>query len=240
MFYDIVTYCSAHYTPRLEKTINSWSSQSSVKNIYIYTDSIIYLDPKTYDSNKIIYRNIFEPSTDFGTNCARKALCIQNFLRSNFTNALFLDVDCLIIKDLSSLFEENFDVAVTIYPEVKPRYQTRNISSGFIAFKNCINTGSTIDLWVDIQNNIVQENVNSPCRDQKALSEVITEMKVNAKTNIKLLNGSIYNSHPLSGGIGFVKEWVKRIKINKPFILHFASGTIDDQGIIERAIKANE
>jgi len=237
--FDLITYCSRNYISRFSKTIGSWCDQKSVDKIYVYND---YGTVENHDSDKIISRNIFEPSTDFGINCARKALCIQHFIKNTkFDNALFIDIDCLIVRDLSGLFDEQFDVAVTIYPEVKPRHQTRNISSGFIAFKNSIGVAPIIDLWISIQENIAEERFHpSPCRDQKALSEVITEMKNNAKADIKLLNSHVYNSHPLSGGKGFVGDWLRRIDIYKPCILHFASGTIDNQDFIEMAIKASE
>jgi len=229
MSYNLITYCSKNYWPRLAKTLSSWSSQSSVQNIYVYTDF------EALDHDKIKYKNIFEPSENFGTNCARKVLAIQNFLRSNFDNALFLDVDCLIIKDLNSLFNESFDAAVTVYEEVKEKHRTKNISSGFVAFKNTMNTGKIIDLWADIQNNYGEE---SPCRDQKSLSEAITEMKNNTKANIKLLSSNEWNSHPFSGNTGYIKEWLKRIERYHPYILHFASGSINDQITIDKAIEA--
>lgn len=232
--FDLIAYCSKNYWPRLTKTISSWSSQSSVKNIYIYCDFDVILPQVIDPNNKIIYKNIFEPSENFGTSCARKVTSIQHFINNDkFDNALFLDVDCMIIKDLDSLFDEFFDISVTVYEEVKEKHRTKNISSGFVAFKNTINTGKIIDLWADIQDNYGE---NSPCRDQKSLSEAITEMKKNARFNIKLLNSSIWNSHPFSGNIGYVKEWFKRIKQYDPYILHFASGSIDSQDTIDKAL----
>jgi hypothetical protein len=226
--FNIVTFCSKNYYPRLLKTINSWYNQSYIKNIFVYTDFLI-----TQNSDKIIYKKLFEESEDFGENCSRKALSIQNFLRSNFDNALFLDVDCMIIKDLNSLFDESFDIAVTIYPEIKIKYQTNNISSGFIAFKNSINTGHIIDSWVNIQDKSCKE---SPCRDQKSLSETISKIIKDKQFKIKLLNSNIWNSHPSTGNIGHIKEWYKRISENKPHLLHFSSGSIDHQEIIDEAL----
>lgn len=234
--YNLVTYCSQNYLPRLAKTISSWSSQFTVENIFIYTDlKNKLLLPQLPMDKKIQYYHIFPESTNFGTNCARKVTSIQHFIINNdkFDNAIFLDVDCMIIKDLDSLFDEFFDISVTVYEEVKEKHRTKNISSGFVAFKNTINAGSIIDLWADIQDNYGEE---SPCRDQKSLSEAITEMKNHAKANIKLLNSNVWNSHPYSGNIGYIKEWLRRVSRYKPYVLHFASGSIDSQDIIDKAL----
>lgn len=236
MSFDIVTYCSRSYWSRLEKTLNSWSSQKSVDNIYIHTDHEV--DNKI--SNKIIYKNMREEeSTCFGQNCALKAESLQYFINNyKFNNAILLDIDCMVMKDLNDLFDEDFNIFVTVYPEIKPRYQTNNISAGFVAIKNCNPSKDFINKWIDRQNNLGQ----APCRDQKALSETITDLYKYSKDiyKIKLLNGNVWNSHPFSGGEGYIREWLHRIRINKPYILHFASGAIDKQEIIDNAIIATE
>jgi len=235
--YSIVTYCSKSYWLRFSKIIKSWLNQKSVDNIYVYTDYEI-IKNQIYD--KIIYKNIREEeSTCFGLNCALKAESLQCFVNNNkFENILLLDIDCLIMKDVDDLFNEDFNIAVTIYPEVKEKYRTNNISSGFVALKNCNQVKDFINQWVERQKNLH----NAPCRDQKALSELITDLYKNHKDiyKIKLLNGNIYNSHPYSGGKGYIEEWMQRIRINKPFILHFASGSINSQEIIDNAIIATD
>lgn len=238
--FDIITFCSANYFSRLEKTLKNWNNQQSIENIFIYTNEInkSYLD-EYKNLNKIKFIKLFEDgSTCFGTNCSRKAECLRHFINNNkFEHILLLDIDCLIIKDLSTLFEEDFNIAVTIYPEVKEKYRTNNISAGFVALKNCDQTKDFINKWLDKQNSFGQ----APCRDQRSLSETITELYKNKNDiyKIKLLNGNVWNSHPCNGGKGYVEEWLHRIKINKPYLLHFASGSIEKQEIIDNAIIAS-
>jgi len=232
--FDIISFCSASYFSKLEKTLKNWNDQKNIENIYIYTDNEI-VENQIY--NKIIYRNIFELSECFGINCARKAESLKYFINNNkFENILLLDIDCLIVKDLNNLFEENANIFVTIYPEVKEKYRTNNISAGFVALKNCDQIKDFINQWVERQKSLH----NAPSRDQRALSELITNLYKNHNDiyKIKLLNGNVWNSHPCSGGKGYIEEWLHRIRINKPYILHFASGSIDSQDIIDKAIIA--
>lgn len=239
--FDIITFCSANYFSRLEKTLKNWNDQSSIENIFIYTNEIDKFDLDKYKNlNKLKFIEIFDDdSTCFGINCARKAESLQHFLNNekNIKNILMIDVDCLIVKDLDNLFNEDFNIAVTIYPEVKEKYRTNNISAGFVALKNCDQTKDFINKWIDKQNSFGQ----APCRDQRSLSETITELYKNKNDiyKIKLLNGNVWNSHPCSGSKGYVEEWLHRIKINKPYLLHFASGSIENQEIIDNAIIAS-
>lgn len=232
--YNIVAYCGQSYFTRFQKTIKNWCDQRSVANIYIYTDNEVS-ENQIYE--KIIYKNIFKESTCFGVSCARKAESLKYFINNNkFENILLLDIDCLIVKDLDDLFNEDFNIAVTIYPEVKPRYQTNNISSGFVVLKNCNQAKDFINQWVERQKNLH----NAPSRDQRALSELVTDLYKNKNDiyKIKLLNGNIWNSHPYNNGIGYVKEWLHRIKIYQPYILHFASNTISNNQTIDDALMA--
>lgn len=237
--FDLVTYCNQPYFSRLEKTIKNWNDQKSVENIFIYTNEINKYDLDKYKNlNKVKFIKLFEDdSTCFGTNCSRKAESLKYFINNNkFENILLLDIDCLIMKDLNDLFNEDFNIFVTIYPEVKEKYRTNNISAGFVALKNCNQTKDFINQWVERQNNLRQ----APCRDQKALSELITDLYKNHNDiyKIKLLDSNVWNSHPCSGGKGYIEEWLHRIKINKPYILHFASNSIDSQDIIDKALIA--
>jgi len=235
--FDIISFCSASYFSKLEKTLKNWNDQSSVENIFIYTNEIDQSDLNKYKNlNKVKFIEIFDDdSTCFGINCARKAESLKYFINNNkFENILLLDIDCLIVKDLNNLFKENANIFVTIYPEVKEKYRTNNISAGFVALKNCDQIKDFINQWVERQKSLH----NAPSRDQRALSELITNLYKNHNDiyKIKLLNGNIYNSHPCNGGVGYVKEWLHRVKIYKPYILHFSSGTIDNNQIIDDAL----
>lgn len=238
--YTIVSYCSQSYFSRLEKTLKNWNDQSSIENIFIYTNEIDKSDLDKYKNlNKLKFIEIFDDdSTCFGINCARKAESLQYFIINNkFENILLLDIDCLIVKDLNNLFKENANIFVTIYPEVKEKYRTNNISAGFVALKNCDQIKDFINQWVERQKSLH----SAPSRDQRALSELITDLYKNKNDiyKIKLLNGNVWNSHPCSGDKGYIEEWLHRIRINKPYILHFASGSIDSQDIIDKAIIAS-
>jgi len=234
--FNIITYCSKNYHIKLKRTINSWYNQDSVKNIFVYTDFLI-----TQKSNKIIYQKLFEGSEDFGENCSRKVQCILHYFNNFITkdkqndNILFLDIDCFIVKDISNLFDKDFYVGVTVYPEIKEKYKTNNISSGFIAIKNNVKSLDLILKWKKKQDLLSKE---SPCRDQKSLSESITSIKKDPSYKLLLLDSNVWNLHPSTGNIGHIKEWYKKIETNNPNILHFSSGAIDHQEIIDNALEA--
>lgn len=238
--FNVVSYCSNSYFSKLSKTLKNWNDQSSVENIFIYTNEIDQSDLDQYKNlNKVKFIRLFDDESQcFGVNCARKAESLLHFLNNekDNKNILMIDVDCLIVKDLNNLFNEDFNIAVSIYPEVKIKYQTNNISSGFVVLKNCNQAKDFINQWVERQKNLH----NAPSRDQRALSELVTDLYKNKNDiyKIKLLNGNIWNSHPYNNGIGYIKEWLHRIKIYQPYILHFASNTISNNQTIDDALMA--
>jgi hypothetical protein len=201
----------------------------------VYTD---FPAPKN-ENDKLVFKKFFKESEEFGENCSRKVKCLIDYFSNYITkdkqndNFIFLDVDCLIVDDISHIFNKDFYIAVTVYWELKDKFKTNNVSSGFVAIKNNVKSLSFLLQWEKQQEVHGRE---SPCRDQKSLSETITKLKTEKEYKIILLDSNKYNCHPYSGNIGYVKEWYERIRKNKPHVLHFSSGTINHQEIIDEAL----
>jgi len=205
----------------------------------------------SYISKKIIPISIFDPSTDIGINCARKAEALQYILENTEQeNLLLLDVDCLIMKDVNELFKSDFDIAATGYG-----YST-NISSGFLAIKNNLRSKIFVKQWVNAQ---IQCHETERSRDQKTLSSLFKKyykqenqkrvpsdgINIYDPSDFKdkkfmLLDHVDYNFHPDGNQKYQIEEWIKQIKLwkNKIHILHFAFKTIVDDSIINRAIES--
>lgn len=243
--YSIVSYCSESYLPRLKTTIQNWINQKTVKNIFVYTDSLAdacFLNKQDPEGKLrfIELRSLENEEENFGSNCAKKCKSLNNILNSPLLkteNLLLLDVDCMFIKDIDDIFNKDSNVIVTVYPEVKERYRTNNISSGFVGVKKNQLGIEFATKWLEKQELSGHER---PCRDQKSLSELVTEnfKKLNDKYSIELLNGNAFNSHPYAGNKGHVVEWMNRLKLYKKevHIVHFSSGTIEDQRVVDNAL----
>lgn len=100
--------CSKNYKDAYRFVIDTWL-KTDVDKIIIYTDD---KDWKS-DNPRIDIVKIFEPSTDWLVNTGRKSICTQHVLDNyDYDKLIFLDIDCYVIKNISHVFDSDFDVAV--------------------------------------------------------------------------------------------------------------------------------
>lgn len=226
--YSLVTYASQSYMPVMRASLKNWLS-SDAEKIYIYTDKSP--DQKIEKRGNVTIDFRFEPTEDFGTNCARKALAMQHFMQNNpYAELVFLDADCRIVGKVANMFGSCFDVGVTIYPEVKPKYQLNNVSAGAFFIKNNAESMEFVSEWIK-----EQDQTTGPCRDQASLSKVLRRLDAACDVGISMFDCEIHNHHPRTGNPGEIKEFIDIIKKYGQFIniLHFAHGTWKDDNILD-------
>lgn len=225
MSYDIVAYCSSSHKDALSLCLGSWL-ESDAKRIAICTDFPIILE-----NDSRIFHERMAPCNDFGENCTRKAGFAINYVRSfPSRNVVMLDVDCWIAKDLSSIFDHDFKVAVTVYPDVPIKKMFNNVSAGAIFFKKDRHFPFIfLQQWC-----LAQNGDHGPCRDQRTLSRLI---KDRFSEHTLAFSVDQYNSHPITSLAGDIRQWIERIKKNNPAILHFAGQTWRNEELIDEIME---
>lgn len=95
---------------------------------------------------------------------------------------LFMDVDCIVKKDVSHIFNASFDVALCV------RYRTKMIEktpyNGGVAFSRCSR------FWDDVAGK--PEYHVSPVDTERRLSEIALDPQY----NVRAVNGHVYNYSP--------------------------------------------
>lgn len=228
--YNIVSYCSQSYLPILEKTINNWLRFDNIDNIYIFTDFDYF-----YNNERVVRIKNFKSDYNFSVNCSRKVDSLWqliNYPNENLNNILLLDVDCLIINDISEIFNYDFDICVTHYGLPNEIKTTKNISSGFLALKKNPKSIRFVTDWLDQQ---CQGIIKRPCIDQSSLTKLIKQYSKNDQFKIGLVEAEIYNNHPWSSNRQDVDKWLEKIiqKKSEIKILHLCKGLIYSESILE-------
>lgn len=218
MKYHIVAYCSENYKSILRFVVPSWL-HDDVQEVHVYTDD--WAIP--FSDSRIELITLFDKSTDVGVHCSRKAKALQHFCKKHpkTKNIILLDIDCYVIGELLTVFDNDFDIAPTIY-DVPHRRRLNNVSSGVLFLKNNMKTRQFIDEWVKRQDG---DREQTRCRDQRQLSKLLKKNGLNL--NLYCLDYKIFNWHPMTANIGHIKQWKDKI-CHDCKILHFAFGLWND------------
>ncbi|KKM22695.1 hypothetical protein LCGC14_1622710, partial [marine sediment metagenome] len=231
MGYHLVTYCSHNYQRALESSMPSWLA-SDAETINVYTDGW-----KTGVYTGIIMHHIFQPCDDYGTNCVRKSEALLDFCAENPNkrHVVMLDVDCYILGTLMEVFRiyGEFDVAVTVYKNVKQKHRLKNVSAGALFIKNTPQTRRFLRQWIMDQRSDYHQ---TPCRDQKCLSLLLHKNPL--KVNIKQLDYNIWNAHPNSSVLKADNDplsWLENLDEHCR-VLHLARGLWKDKELVDRFV----
>lgn len=234
MKYNLVAFCSHNYRQALESSMPSWLA-SDAKTINIYTDGWTIIK---YDKNpRVIMRSIFDPCNDFGTNCVRKSEALLHFCMENLDkhHVVMLDVDCYILGHLAHVFQfyRQFDVAVTVYKNIKQKHRLKNVSAGVLFIKNAPQTRRFLRQWIMDQQSDCHQ---TPCRDQRCLSLLLHRNPL--ELNIKQLDFHIYNAHanPTVHKVdNDPLNWLKNLD-KYCLVLHLARGLWRNKELVERFV----
>lgn len=232
MEYHLVTYCSHNYRQVFGSSMPSWLA-SDAETINIYTDgwTIIKYDK----SPRVTMRSMFNSCDDFGTNCARKSEALLHFCEENPNkrHVVMLDVDCYILGHLVHVFQiyRQFDIAPTVYKNIKQKHRLKNVSAGALFINNTTRTREFLRRWVKDQRS---DYYQTPCRDQRCLSLLLH--KNPCKLNIQQLDYNIWNAHlnPTvhkadNNPLGWLENLDEHCRV-----LHLARGLWQNKALVER------
>ncbi|KKM02884.1 hypothetical protein LCGC14_1779980 [marine sediment metagenome] len=231
MKYHLVAFCSHNYQHAMESSMPSWlASDAETINVYMDGwDTQAYTGVTTYP--------IFQPCNDRGVNCVRKSEALLRFCADNTDkrHVVMLDVDCYILGNLMDAFcvYGQFDVAVTVYKNLKQKHRLKNVSAGALFIRNTPQTRRFLRQWImDQQSDCYQ----TPCRDQKCLSLLLHRNPL--ELNIKQLDYNIWNAHANptvlktdNNPMGWLENLDEHCRV-----LHLARGLWKNKELVERFV----
>jgi hypothetical protein len=145
--FSIFTICTENYKDVLNLTIPSWLSFNSIECIYIYTDFDYNIN-----NSKVKIINILEKTSDWLRIVGFKSLVLSHFIKNNITeNFAFIDIDCMFLKDVSEIFNHEFDIAATRMNNKK------SANSGVWFCKNSEGLINFSQQWDDLQRKFLNQ-----------------------------------------------------------------------------------
>lgn len=213
MSYNIITYCSKTYLPCLKQSINTWLN-TGAQQIFVYSDGI----PKLFSNEEVVVKNIFEPTKLRSVNCFRKAIALKHHMDNyKHLNIVLLDVDCFVFGELGSVFDDNFDIAVTCTKSPVKR-KINDINAGVLFVKHSHLTEEFVDDWSEKAEDFRQ----SQSQDQEWLNRVV---KKNKHLIVHVLDQKCYNHYPHINLPQNIANWINDIeKCDEIKIIHMAFG----------------
>lgn len=228
--FDIFTICTKNYKEAINFTIPSWLKHKSVKHIYIYTD----FDYKHPD-DRITVIPLIDPTTDWLKVVGYKALILQDFLENyEVDDFAFIDIDCLIHKDISDVFKSSFDIAVT-------RMNSKVAANSGVWFvKNSEKIKRFALEWQNLQSKYKAKKKGvvkyKSSYSQRSFSDILHKRAAkDLKLKVLPLDGKVYNNQSDSN-----KGWIEKLKKQKHIvkILHFKGRRFLDKGLVDKVLKA--
>lgn len=209
--YSIFSICTENYRDAMDFVLESWLKYDNVDNIYIYTD--FNIENNIDDRVKIL--NTLNKTDDWLEIVGFKAIILNDFINKfNVNNFAFIDIDCYMIGDVSDIFNEDFDIAVT------RMYNKRDANSGVWFCKNNENIKMFSEKWMDLQLEYKNKNIgvrkHSSSYSQRSFSHILHAEHKNLKYLKVLPIDKKYNYEE-----GKVDEWVSNVNKYNPKILHF-------------------
>jgi alpha-N-acetylglucosamine transferase len=237
--YCIFSMCSKNYRDAYDFVIESWL-KTDVEKIVIYTDD------KDWKSNnpRIDIVKIFEPSTDWLVNTGRRSICTQHVLDNyNYEKLIFLDIDCYVIKNISHVFDSNFDIAVV-------RWSKKiELSAGVFFINKNSKTQSFGDDWTTHANKMKAKQIGMAAHAgsyaQIGYDKLIKSRAAKGQYNVLKLDFSQYSIKikRLSTKSKFPQAFKNTEQLFRSLdikVLHFYNNSYREEDTVEWALKLAE
>jgi len=230
--FEIFAYCSKNYKDAFNFVVPSWTKWDSVKKVTIYTDW-----PCKCKDPKVDIINMFEPDSDWIIGTGRRLDVIKKFSDDHGLsnqNVLFLDIDCLITKDVSHVFNKDFDIAITrLYSKESHTNKTATAGLWFAR----LNKGyfNFINEWFDIADEFKSLGIGIKKYHISYVQYSFTKVakQLTNKYSVLPIDENVYNSeHTLAD------KWLEKIHKFQPYILHYKGRRFRDLDLVDKTLKA--
>jgi hypothetical protein len=223
--YNIVTYCSANYKSALDFCLDSWFT-TKVNRVYCYTDTLTlsYRQIHQYQGRLRLLKLGLPASEDWVENIGRKPDAVARYLSLHLPEPLFcfLDVDCLVLRDLSPAFSEMppHDIGVTRLLGLPPGV---TINCGAWYGQNNEAVRNFVTAWCALskqyRKNRRMHQPNLPAYEQYAFDTILRQAYCHKKSLRVQPLAPVWNSENSN-----LKEWCHTIRQAVPYVLHFKGG----------------
>lgn len=216
--FEIFAYCSKNYYDAYCFVIQSWLLPN-VSKVTIYTDFNV---KSKYDKVEIIPMFKDDQTKDWIVGTGRRLDVIKHFIgERGFSNqnVLFLDIDCLITRDISHVFSRDFDIAISRLFSTD-RYANSTATAGLWFARLTPGFHRFFNDWYRMamtyrgkRKGITPHHISYV---QYSFTSVARNGLKNRKYKILPIDQRLYNSeHSLND------KWLNLIQRHNPYILHF-------------------
>jgi len=230
MSHVVVTYCSRDYQAVLDKALPTWTTLGGADKAYVYSDQ-----PLTIQSHHdAVNLPCFAVAGDYGERCARKAEALLAFMSANRDrHVLLLDADCFLVRNVSAVFESDFDVAAPIRRTGKHLTRFNSVTGGALFLKRTSATLRFLGRWVAAQN-----RGTSRCRDMRALAMVLNRMAGERAISAMPLDTDRFNNHAEHSSDHAIDDWYRSLRAHrgKVSIVHASMGTWRNDAVLAQAL----
>jgi hypothetical protein len=228
---------------------------STAQQIFIYTEKGTHI-PWNHPKIEVVHH--FLDRVNYATSAARKTDATIDLLGRGCDRIFQADADILVTGDIGSVFDREFDVAVTSFAQ-QGRELDRDVPlirqhagwpGGAFWLVNTALTREFMLLWKNVQDAMVQGSdqctqIKSTgeglAHDCVALTKILEHAMFDPTLRILSLNYLIYNSFPLMTTYQFRLYWfscIRRLCFNgtPPLVLHFPQNQWRDEAYVCEAM----
>lgn len=217
--YMIFSMCSGNYRDAYDFVIDSWLA-TDASCVRIYTDD------KQWRDERVEIVSMFEPSSDWLVNAARKAVVTEHAVHhSDVENIVFLDIDCLLTGGVGHVFELDFDIAVT-------RLEREFCSNG-VFFMRASKVHDFVFAYALAQERLPRPKGKTWDYDQKAFMQAL---KVAEGLNAINLDYRVYNRKV--GNRVRTQEQIQELKDDESLVLHFYNNSYRSERNVKEVFEA--
>jgi hypothetical protein len=211
--FTIFTLCTHNYKDAFDFFLPTWVKFDTIESIYVYTDfEYTHEDPKV----KVI--NFIKKTDNWLDAVGLRAVILSDFLKKETTNNIaFVDIDCYIREDISEIFDNQFDIAVT---RMNVKNTTASAGIWFARKGTAINKFSKN--WHDLQIRFKKMRLGiveyKQSYSQKSFSKIVHDQYKINRPYMKVLPISvdIYNCEDSDNS-----KWIDKILKNNSKVIHF-------------------
>ena len=230
--FEIFAYCSKNYKDAFDFVIPSWTKWDTVSKVTIYTDW-----PCPCNDPKVEIVEMFEPDENWVIGTGRRLDVIQRYSKERGicgANILFLDIDCLITGDVSHVFREKFDIAITRLNNFESH--TNQTATAGLWFAR-LNKGyfNFIGEWFKTAKEFKTKRIGIKKHLISYVQYSFTKVArtANKKYHVLPIDENVYNSeHTVSS------KWIAKIRKANPCILHYKGRRFRDKKLVNQTLKA--
>lgn len=233
--FHLVTFATTDYADCLRALLPTWVENSGAASITVASDGPIDGLPDGVDVRPVL------PKQDgWVAGCMAKAKAMFSLMGEwrDGQRIVFLDADCVVIRNLWPFAEGDADLTLTRLEADSSKYPIHRGTCAVGAFAVTISprTRRFLELWMRVQEAYAAAGhgirPGKIACDQFSMTDIARGRACGVK--VRNLDDRVWNSN--AGGSD--ADWIEDIRSNQPAVLHFKGGRWKQPELVRRAIEA--